>query len=147
MVAVDASVWLHRGACACPQELVSGQQTEERFLSYPIRMIELLQHHGVRPLLVFDGGVLPAKSSQNRSRQEQRAKSRSEGEALLKQGHPQEAKKALYKSLAVSPTLSHALVLELQRRNIPFVVAPYEADAQMAFLVMHGPHAWLKVSK
>ena len=64
VLAVDASAWLHRGAYAT----LDGEP--DSFLAFPLKMVELLLSNGVRPLLVFDGGVLPIKAHQNRARQE-----------------------------------------------------------------------------
>ena len=38
----------------------------------------------------------------------------------------------------VTPEMVARLAVELQARNIAYIVAPYEADAQMAFLVKNG---------
>lgn len=38
----------------------------------------------------------------------------------------------------VTPEMVTRLVSELQARKINYIVAPYEADAQMAFLVKNG---------
>eukprot|EP00316_Scyphosphaera_apsteinii_P003749 CAMPEP_0119336392 /NCGR_PEP_ID=MMETSP1333-20130426/91685_1 /TAXON_ID=418940 /ORGANISM="Scyphosphaera apsteinii, Strain RCC1455" /LENGTH=109 /DNA_ID=CAMNT_0007347179 /DNA_START=202 /DNA_END=528 /DNA_ORIENTATION=+ len=108
-------------------------------------MVQLLQRHGVRPLLVFDGGPLPVKSTQNRLRREQRTRRESadwgahhgtaDGTALLEQGRAEEAQRLLRKAVAVTPAMSHRLVEELRARGVEFIVAPYEADAQLTHLV------------
>lgn len=38
----------------------------------------------------------------------------------------------------VTPEMVAQLTVELQARKIAYIVAPYEADAQMAFLVKNG---------
>ena len=58
--------------------------------------------------------------------------------ALLRQGKQQEALQKLGKAVSVSPWMSTLLIEELKKRSIPFVVAPYEADPQLAFLVKTG---------
>ena len=42
------------------------------------------------------------------------------------------------RAVDVSPQLAHAFLHVLRRRGIPFVVAPYEADAQLGFLCLRG---------
>jgi exonuclease 1 len=68
-VAVDAYVWLHRGAYACSMELAQRIPTN-KYISYCLHRVRLLQHHGVIPILVFDGAPLPAKRETNRKRGE-----------------------------------------------------------------------------
>lgn len=48
------------------------------------------------------------------------------------------AQQFFQKSLEITHEMSHKLVLELQARNIQVIVAPYEADAQLAFLSKNG---------
>ena len=40
----------------------------------------------------------------------------------------------LEQQVDITPEMAHRVILELRKRNIKYVVAPYEADAQMAFL-------------
>lgn len=40
----------------------------------------------------------------------------------------------MHKSIDVTPEMAYILIQELKRCGIEYVVAPYEADAQMAFL-------------
>ena len=39
-----------------------------RFIDYCMRRVDLLRQHGVKPLLVFDGGRLPMKENQENKR-------------------------------------------------------------------------------
>lgn len=41
-------------------------------------------------------------------------------------------------SIDVSPDIAYKLIEELESRNIDFIVAPYEADAQLAYLSRTG---------
>jgi exonuclease-1 len=44
----------------------------------------------------------------------------------------------MHKSIDVTPEMAYILIQELKRCGIEYVVAPYEADAQMAFLDKMG---------
>jgi len=136
MVAVDASSWLHRGALGCALELEAGIKTEA-FLHYPLNMIDTLLECGVRPYLVFDGAPLPMKMAY--SRQGGRASSRAKAIGLLRAGKEQEARTAFGRCVGVTPWMTRKLIDELERRGLPFIVAPFEADAQLAFLVVRNP--------
>lgn len=39
-----------------------------RHIDYCMRRVNLLRHYGVKPVLVFDGGLLPMKSEQENKR-------------------------------------------------------------------------------
>ena len=83
-LAIDASAWLHRGLFVCPLDVLAGQPTD-RFLDQPLKLIATFEKHGVRPLFVFDGAVLPMKSGDER--RELRSKALEEGLELLRSGH------------------------------------------------------------
>ena len=141
VLAIDASSWLYKGMFAALDS-----DDPDAFLCHPLKMIALLQTHGVRPLLVFDGGVLPIKAQNNRQRQEERARYRNRAEQLRKAGKVTEAKKELRRAVGVSPLMARRLIDELIQQRVDFIVAPYEADAQLAFLVDHG-HAIAAVTE
>ena len=63
---IDAYVWLHKGAYGCVMDQALGKPTTKyaranRYISYAMHRIRMLQHYGVRPYVVFDGGYLPSK--------------------------------------------------------------------------------------
>jgi len=42
--------------------------------------------------------------------------------------------KKLVDSIDITPDIAFRLIIELKKKNIEFIVAPYEADAQLAYL-------------
>ena len=134
-LAVDVSAWLHRGLFSCAAEVLAAQPTDQ-FLSVPIALIELLQSHGVTPYCVFDGAQLPLK--EGHSRRQSRADHRARALQLLAEGKESEARHELGKAANVAPWMATLLIDELMKRDLPFVVAPHEADPQLAFLVREG---------
>lgn len=48
------------------------------------------------------------------------------------------AKRKLAEAYDVSPDVANRLICVLRERKIPFIVAPYEADAQLAYLSRNG---------
>jgi len=67
-LAVDAYVWLHRGAFGCAEDLVKGKRTT-KFVDYAMYRVRMLRYHGITPFVVFDGGPLPAKRGTEESRE------------------------------------------------------------------------------
>ncbi|ETS73777.1 hypothetical protein PFICI_14723 [Pestalotiopsis fici W106-1] len=135
--AVDAYGWLHRGSISCAIELAQGKPTQ-KYVSFCMRRVRMMQHFGVTPYLVFDGGYLPSKAGEEAHRKQRREDSRQAGMELLKAGKPSLAHKELQKAVNISPEMARNLIEELKKLGLPYVVAPYEADAQMVYLERQG---------
>lgn len=57
---------------------------------------------------------------------------------LLRSGRSKEALEQFRRCVDVTPEMAHAVIQALEACQIDFVVAPYEADAQLAYLEMNG---------
>ncbi|RVD81719.1 uncharacterized protein DFL_009569 [Arthrobotrys flagrans] len=136
-IAVDAYGWLHRGTISCAVDLALEKPTT-KYVDYAMHRVRMLQHYGVTPYLVFDGDYLPGKKGTERDREKRRNSSRETGLELLRLGRTSQAHAELQKSIDVTPLMARHLIEELKKANIPYVVAPYEADAQMAYLERIG---------
>jgi exonuclease-1 len=136
-VAVDGYVLLHRGAYACARELVEGEPTEN-YITYCLNRVDLLLKHGVIPCIIFDGGPLPNKFDEETTRQRSREENRERAQTLWRQGNRVAALEAYQKAVDVTPEMAHCVILALKQRGVRFIVAPYEADAQMAYLALNG---------
>ena len=137
VVAIDASCWLHRGAHADPTTLALGQLSAAA-LSFSKKMLHIFEQAGVKALLVFDGATPPTKLRTSQERRESREREREKGLALRAEGRHEEARAAFSRSVTITTALARLLMEELRRREVPFIVAPYEADTQLAFLVRNG---------
>ncbi|KAI0077360.1 PIN domain-like protein [Panus rudis PR-1116 ss-1] len=136
-IAVDAYVWLHRGTYACASELATGKQTT-RYVDYAMHRVRLLKHYGITPYIVFDGGPLPAKKGTESERKKRREENLSRANSLAAQGKLTQAREYYVKCVDVTPQMAYQLIKALKAESVPYVVAPYEADAQMAYLELHG---------
>nr|XP_043622684.1 exonuclease 1 [Erigeron canadensis] len=134
-VAIDTYSWLHKGALSCSKDLCKSQPTSKH-VDYCMHRVNLLRHYGVKPILVFDGGHLPMKNEQEINR----ARSRKENLARAIEhescGNASAAYECYQKAVDISPAIAHDLIQVLKQENISYVVAPYEADAQMTFLAI-----------
>ncbi|OMO93924.1 XPG/Rad2 endonuclease [Corchorus capsularis] len=134
-VAIDTYSWLHKGALSCSTELCKGLPTS-RHIEYCMHRVNLLRHYGVKPVLVFDGGLLPMKIEQ----ENKRARARKENLARAIEheacGNSAAAYECYQKAVDISPSIAHELIMVLKQENVCYVVAPYEADAQMTFLAI-----------
>ncbi|KAI8594072.1 PIN domain-like protein [Geranomyces variabilis] len=136
-IAVDSYVWLHRGAFACALELGTGQHTT-KYIGYCMRMVNLLLSNDITPIMIFDGGVLPMKAPTERSRHKRREENKRKAHQLLQAGQKTKALECFQSSVDVTPHMAAALIKVLRAKNIQCIVAPYEADAQIAYLLQQS---------
>eukprot|EP00457_Paulinella_chromatophora_P002696 gb/GEZN01002701.1/.p1 GENE.gb/GEZN01002701.1/~~gb/GEZN01002701.1/.p1 ORF type:complete len:701 (-),score=78.66 gb/GEZN01002701.1/:287-2362(-) len=136
-VGVDAYCWLHRAAFTCGREVSTGQETD-KFVSWCMERVNMLKHQGVEPVLVFDGGKLPQKQLTDQKRSDARCMHRKKAEALWAEGNEGAATKFFQKSISISHDVAFQLITRLQKEEVEYVVAPYEADAQLTYLANSG---------
>ncbi|XP_026404811.1 exonuclease 1-like isoform X1 [Papaver somniferum] len=134
-VAVDTYSWLHKGALSCSKELCKSEPTS-RHIAYCMHRVNLLRHYGVKPILVFDGGNLPMKCEEEAKRSRSRKENLERAMEHESMGNSAAAYECYQKAVDISPAIANELIQVLKQENIDFVVAPYEADAQMAFLAL-----------
>jgi exonuclease 1 len=100
--------------------------------------IKMLRHYGVEPYVVFDGDYLPSKLHTEDSRSSKREEHRSQGMRYYAQHQHTKATEQFQKCIDITPEMAYRFILALRREGINYVVAPYEADAQLAYLEKRG---------
>ncbi|XP_014207488.1 exonuclease 1 [Copidosoma floridanum] len=136
-VAVDTYCWLHKGAFSCADKLVMGLETDA-YVKYCMKFVQMLLSNKIKPILVFDGRHLPAKAETEVKRREARDNNRKRAAEFIKMGKISEGKNLLRRSLDVSHKMALEVIKECQAHNVDCIVAPYEADAQLAYLNLCG---------
>jgi exonuclease-1 len=136
-IGVDAYGWLHRGTAACAIELAQDKPTT-KFVDFAMNRVRMLVHFGITPYIVFDGDYLPSKGGTEKERAERRREGKRLGLELLKVGKTSQAQLELQKAVDVTPEMARMLIEELKYHNIQYVVAPFEADSQLAYLERQG---------
>ena len=125
---VDGHVWLHQLAYAFAQCIVVDkdyQPLARQFLQQAL----FAQSHGVSLVFVFDGAPTPAKRETDQARQVRRAKAL----AKLQLGLEPDAN-TLRAAVGLGWPAVEAVIGLLRQYGIPYIVAPYEADVQLALL-------------
>ncbi|KAM5146784.1 exonuclease 1 isoform 1-T2 [Mantella aurantiaca] len=136
-VAVDTYCWLHKGAFACAEKLAKGEPTDQ-YVAYCMKFVHMLVSHGVRPILVFDGCTLPSKKDVERARREKRQMNLQKGKQLLREGKLSEARDCFSRSVNITSEMAHQVIKAARSEGVDCIVAPYEADSQLAYLNKNG---------
>ncbi|MCO5589780.1 hypothetical protein L7F22_043749 [Adiantum nelumboides] len=137
VLGVDGYVWLHRGAYGCAEALALGRPTT-KYVDYAMSQIHMLMHHGIIPYIVFDGDRLPAKAKTEQDRHQRREECLEQARKCALAGNQKDAREQYVRCVDVTPTMAYQLIKRLRQSNIQYIVAPYEADAQLAYLERRG---------
>lgn len=166
-VAVDISCWLHKGAYGCSTELCQGIPTDKyfsfwfiwRYVIYCLQRLKLLLNFNITPIVIFDGGTLPMKKQTNATRKQYfspfnstlpriRVENREKALSYLKEGDVYAARDCFQKAVEITGEMIFEVIkvnilsifeIEMLRREkVQYIVAPYEADAQMAYLSLNN---------
>ncbi|KAH7445822.1 hypothetical protein KP509_01G025500 [Ceratopteris richardii] len=105
-------------------------------LKYCMHYINLLRFNDITPVIVFDGGHLPSKASTEDERKRRRDLSRQQAMLKLSEGDANGAQELFQRAVEITPLMAYELIKILKEEGLEFVVAPYEADAQLAYLSM-----------
>uniref|UniRef100_A0A668AS72 Exonuclease 1 n=1 Tax=Myripristis murdjan TaxID=586833 RepID=A0A668AS72_9TELE len=136
-VAVDTYCWLHKGAFSCAEKLAKGEPTDQ-YVLYCMKFVDMLLSFNVKPILVFDGHNLPSKEEVEKARRERRQANLHKGRQLLREGKLSEARDCFTRCVNITPGMAHNVIKAARTRGVDCIVAPYEADAQLAFLSKSG---------
>ncbi|XP_043551457.1 exonuclease 1 [Chiloscyllium plagiosum] len=132
-VALDMYCWLHKGAFACADKLAQGEQTDQ-YVNYCMKFVEMLDSFGVKPILVFDGCTLPSKEAVEKARRLRRQANLQKGKQYLREGKTKEARECFTRSVNITSAMAYEVIKAARMRGMDCIVAPYEADAQLAYL-------------
>ena len=135
--AIDVMWWLYKGVYSCSYE-VANNNSSFNYLAFPLKMIKLLQSYKIKPICVFDGMHLNAKYVTEKCRAVEKLRNKDRAHRMDKRGDHEEAKKLFGKSMVISTEMIDLFTDILQKLDIEVVIAPYEADSQISYLVRSG---------
>lgn len=131
-VAIDAFVWLHKAAYSCTEELFKNPSTK-RILPFIMKRLRAVIEAGMKPIFIIDGRNLPSKSLTDAKRHQIR-KNALDQINIAQMNHRSPDSSLYSQAVSISFATVQTLITELENQHIPFIVAPYEADAQLAFM-------------
>ena len=129
---IDGHVWLHTLAYSSAQSIVVDKNFRPLAQAF-LQQCFMVQGHGVELIFVFDGAPTPAKQVTDQGRQARRAKAVAQ---LHLDQDPDP--KTLRAAVSLGWPAVEAVINLLREHGIPYIVAPYEADAQLALLCRQG---------
>jgi exonuclease-1 len=134
---IDGNVWLHAFACVNAQELVNGKRYDNIALSFHRRLRQLVDND-ITPLVVLDSGTSCPGKLVDAGRKAKRA------QALLDIATHTAARTkppvAMWReAITITGELKRYLIDKvLKPLGVEYIVAPYEADPQLAHLYKTG---------
>jgi exonuclease-1 len=130
--AVDGLCWLHRAINSADESDMA------KYISICMYLINLLLSNGIRPVVVFDGMSLPAKSATNEKRRMVREQCLLKMIEAERNGFYSDADRYRRQAMVVGDEAVQAFIAALCDANVDYIVAPYEADAQLAFMSLRN---------
>ena len=133
-IGVDGHVWLHQLAYHWAEDIVYHKNYQSLANEF-VQQAQFVLGQGVDLLFVFDGDATPAKRCTDQHRQRRRAESYAR---VMHGGDAAPSKTAIQAAVSLGWPAVLAVISRLREQGIPYVVAPYEADSQLAMLSKIG---------
>jgi exonuclease 1 len=115
-IAVDGYAWLHKAVYGCCLELATGVDSD-KWVSYCLKLIDMLLFNQIIVHMVFDGANLPAKNVTEEARAANRAKYLASGLKLIHSTDRNDqilCRSDLVKAVDVTPRMAGQLIKVLR---------------------------------
>lgn len=132
-IGIDGYCWLHKSIFCDNMDLATNPESKS-YLYFIKAKVQNLLNHNIKPIFIFDGNKLPIKNKEESYREYKRLQKVEQAKKLFEQGKEDQAKNILISSIDITPNMVKQLTNILTSMNVEFIVAPYEADAQLAYL-------------
>lgn len=133
---IDGYSWLHKALYSYGID-VGVHNNLFKFVRYFSKRIMTLLHYKVNPIVVFDGDKMPLKRRTEEAEYKNRKKNYELAMEAYKQGHKDKANAYFMDAITVTPEMARFVAEKLKESfgdRVTFMVAPYEADSQLAYL-------------
>ena len=133
-VAIDGYCWLHKSIFTIGTSILEEKIDITPCICYLKRKLFKLLQYNIIPIIVFDGAKIPIKKNEEEKRRKNRIELLKESEKFIKMNDKYQASKIKIKAFDISPQFAFEFIKILKEYNIEYIVAPYEADIQLAYL-------------
>lgn len=141
---VDALCWMHQATYKFAKDkrdrgihlYINGKQnfTIQEMVPYFTSKLKMLRLNYIKCIMVFDGAKLAQKKVVEDERQKLREQALVQVNELQMQSKINEANKKYMESIEIDHDMIHLFIQELKSMKVEYIVAPFESDAQLAFL-------------
>ncbi|EKE40417.1 exonuclease, putative [Entamoeba nuttalli P19] len=135
--AIDGYALLHRIATRNPRQIVLNNDYSF-IVNGMLEYLKFFNTHKIIPIFVFDGATLPSKKGVEEERLNRRKSAYSNALKYEKEGKQIEALVCWKQAIDITPFHASKVINAFHKRGVQCIVAPYEADAQMAYLSRTG---------
>jgi exonuclease-1 len=135
--AIDIMTWIYKGVYASAVEIGKGFDSDI-YLNFPLKMLAMLKAHDINCIVVFDGKAPKAKEVVIENRKEYKERCLEKAKELYNQGLEEESHTHFRRALKIKTKMLNSLIEIIKRLKFEVIVAPYEADAQIAYLCKTG---------
>lgn len=135
--AVDISHWIYRACYSCPEALYTRDNMVKVYnaiVKYIDQYVSVLFKNNIKLVFVFDGMKLPAKRETHMERSQRKQEARQLVEKYLMRNNKSEARKHMLRCIEVRFDIIEKIIEYCITKKIDYIIAPYEADAQLAYL-------------
>lgn len=140
-VGIDGYSWLHKALHSASKDLAAHRNYLQKFVHYFERNIRHFHSLRIKVVIVFDGDKLPIKLKTENERYLLRKQNYDLAMENYKNGNRTLANFQYFQSIDVSPAMAFYVKKRLEEiftTGLEFIVAPFEADSQLAYLSRTG---------
>lgn len=123
-IGIDAFVWLHKAVFSGLE--LAYNKNGVKFIQYIINNIKHIKSFGIIPIIVFDGSKVGMKSKESNARKIKREMTKGSN------------CKDIIKKIEINFNMTYKVIQALKILKVEYIVAPYEADAELAHLFKIG---------
>lgn len=134
-VAIDGFVWMHKAVYSGLE--LAYNPSGKKFVEYFMKNIKIFLKHNVKIVVVFDGDKLRIKNKEVEKRVYVKQQNMRKAEEIKGVNIGRYLKKVIG-TLDITHDMVKKVIEELDKEKIEYIVAPYEADAELAYLSKIG---------
>ena len=135
---IDGHVWLHRSLCGRDSHREHPTELKHRSVQYMLHHANNLKRNGILPIFIFDGASIGAKLVTEASRRIDRDRYLARAIGLIESGHNISATEHFSRAADVTFGMVQQIIQYLRHDGFDAFVAPFEADAQLTYLIDTG---------
>lgn len=138
-IAVDGYCWIHKAIYTSGYE-IAVQNDYSKLIKFMLQRCAYILAANIKLVMVYDGDKLPCKEKTENKRSENREVQKNKAFEFLTNGEHDKANRKFAESIDVTPLMAWRILKGIRQTypQVECIVAPYEADAQLAYLSKIG---------